>query len=238
MDMWESYRDLAQRYFKNAKIAIDSFHVMETVNNAINKIRLSAMQKYNQKTENLDDNHPYYYFLKKYRYYLTKDFDDIPSKRFYNKKLKMWMDKYSLRNYILNIDDSIRTAYELTTKYREFNRTANIDSCTEEFDELIELFYDSNLEPFIDAAKTLSTWREYILNSFITINDVLDNNNKPRRLSNGPIEGINSIIEKINVNGNGYSNYWRFRNRCIYVVNKDVPILNTPKKIKNRKIKK
>ena len=45
-----------------------------------------------------------------------------------------------------------------------------------------------------------------------------------RRLSNGPIEGINSIIEKINVNGNGYTNFFRFRNRVIFSINKNVPI--------------
>ena len=47
-----------------------------------------------------------------------------------------------------------------------------------------------------------------------------------RRLSNGPIEGINSILEKININGNGYTNFFRFRNRAIYCVNKDVPLKN------------
>ena len=54
MDMWETYLDVAKRYFKNAKIAIDSFHVMEVVNNAMNKVRLSVMQKFNKKTDNLD----------------------------------------------------------------------------------------------------------------------------------------------------------------------------------------
>lgn len=47
-----------------------------------------------------------------------------------------------------------------------------------------------------------------------------------RRLSNGPIEGINSQIERINVNGYGFTNFFRFRNRCIYAINKNVPIKN------------
>lgn len=230
MDMWEPYKDVSKRYFKNAKIAIDSFHVIETVNNAMNKIRLSVMQKYNRKTENLDDNHPFYYILKKYRYILTKDFDNIPNNRFYNKKLKMWFDKHSLRKYILDISESLKLAYDLTTKYRHFNQTANADDCKDELEKIIDLFYGSNLDPFIEVAKTLSTWKEYIINSFIKINDCLDNDELPRRLSNGPIEGINSKIEKINVNGNEYTNFWRFKNRCIYVVNKDLTIQNIPKK--------
>ena len=67
MDMWEPYKDVALQLFRNAKIAIDSFHVMTALNNAIIKIRTSVMQKYNLKTEELDDNDPYYYVLKKYK---------------------------------------------------------------------------------------------------------------------------------------------------------------------------
>ena len=61
MDMWEPYLDVAKRYFRNAKIAIDSFHIMRTINNAMNSVRISVMQRYNLKTENIEDNHNYYY---------------------------------------------------------------------------------------------------------------------------------------------------------------------------------
>ena len=64
MDMWEPYLDVAKRYFRNAKIAIDSFHIMRTINNAMNSVRISVMQRYNLKTENIEDNHNYYYILK------------------------------------------------------------------------------------------------------------------------------------------------------------------------------
>ena len=84
-------------------------------------------------------------------------------------------------------------------------------------------------------AKTLSTWKEYISNSFVSIKDCLDDNGKVRRLSNGPIEGINSMIEKNNANENDYTNFERFKNRCIYVINKDYIIRGTPKKGKQYK---
>lgn len=42
----------------------------------------------------------------------------------------------------------------------------------------------------------------------------------PSRLSNGPIEGINSIIEQVKTNGKGYTAFKRFRLRIIYVINK------------------
>ena len=77
----------------------------------------------------------------------------------------------------------------------------------------------------MDVATTLSTWNPYISNSFICIEDTLtkpkNKNEKPiaRRLSNGPIEGINSTLKKVNMNGNGYTKFYRFRNRCIYIKN-------------------
>ena len=152
----------------------------------------------------------------------------------------MWFDKNSLRKYILDIGPRLEKAYNLTSRYREFNKTSSYDKVDDELEILINDFYSSNLPSFFDVAKTLSTWKEYIINSFITIPDALskpkskDEEPKPRRLSSGPIEGLNATLEIINVNGNEYSNFWRFRNRAIYVINKNVPILNTPKK----KIKK
>jgi len=236
MDMWEPYLDVAKRHFRNAKIAIDSFHIMRMINNAMNTVRISVMQRYNLKTENIEDNHSYYYLLKKYRYYFVSDFDNITEKRFYNIKLKIWFDKHSLLKYLLYIDPKLEKAYRLTSRYREFNKATSFDKAADELEVLIDDFYSSDISSFFEAAKTLSTWKEYIINSFITIPDALSKPSskneepKPRRLSSGAIEGINATLEKINVNGNGYSNFWRFRNRSAYVINKNVPILNTPKK--------
>lgn len=238
MDMWEPYLDVAKKYFRNAKIAIDSFHVMRTVNNAMNSVRLSVMQKYNLNTKNIEDNHTYYYLLKKFRYYFVSEFDDLYDKRFYNRKMKTWFDKHSLLKVLLSIDPKLEKAYNLTSRYREFNKTTSGDNVEEEYDILINDFYNSHINSFIETAKTLSRWKEYILHSFITIPDALskpktkDEIPKPRRLSSGAIEGLNAIIDKININGNGYSNFWRFRSRVIYVINNNVKILNKPKKVK------
>lgn len=241
MDMWEPYLDVSKRFFRNAKIAIDSFHVMEAINNAMNSVRLSVMQKFNKKTDNIEDNHPYYYVLKKYRYYFVTEFDKLSEVRFYNKKLGIWFTKYSMRKYLLDIDENLEKAYTLTSRYREFNKTISYEKAKDELELLINDFFESNLPSFFDVAKTLSTWKEYIINSFITVPNALtkpknkDQQSKPRRLSSGAIEGLNATLEKININGNGFSNFWRFRNRAIYAINEEMTILNTPKKKKSKK---
>ena len=58
--------------------------------------------------------------------------------------------------------------------------------------------------------------------SFIKVNG--------KRLSNGPMEGINSRIKTMMKSANGFRNFNRFRNRVIYSINKNVPIKGTPKK--------
>ena len=96
-----------------------------------------------------------------------------------------------------------------------------VEKAREELEILIEQFSTSGLKQMLEVAKTLSAWKEYIINSFIHVGDSLSKKDgKPKRLSNGPIEAVNSRIEKINMNGNGYTNFFRFRNRCIHVINK------------------
>ena len=57
---------------------------------------------------------------------------------------------------------------------------------------------------------------DVIINSF----DTFDN----RRISNGPVESVNSRIKLIKTSGNGYSNFERFRKRVLYSLNSDSSI--------------
>ena len=63
----------------------------------------------------------------------------------------------------------------------------------------------------IECAKTLTNWKQEILNSFHWYDG--------RRLSNEPIEGKNNYIKKIISNANGLSNFKRARNKFIYSQN-------------------
>lgn len=124
--MWETYLDLAKIYFKNAKIAIDSFHVIKNISNALDSVRKQVMNKYNNGSDEIENNHDYYYVLKKFKYLLLSNFDDLSDKKFYNRKLKGWYDKHSMRKYILDIDETLDKAYELYSRYLEFNRCSNL----------------------------------------------------------------------------------------------------------------
>jgi len=244
MDMWDSYRDTVQIVCPKALIAADSFHVIKNLNMAVDKVRLSVMQKYNNKSEKLEDNTSNYYLLKKYHYFFMMEFDKITDKVFYVPKLKVHLSKNKLLETILSIDPRLKEAYKLGSKYREFNETCNITNAKEELEDLIDLFLKSNEKSLHDFGNTLCNWKVEIINSFITVKDIDSNGMEyNRRLSNGMIEGFNSVIEQLQFNAKGYSNYWRMRNRIIYVLNKDyrikddnpIPIDKSNRVCKNKK---
>ncbi len=64
---------------------------------------------------------------------------------------------------------------------------------------------------FVECSKTWNHYKEYIINSFIKYKD--------RRLSNGPIEGVNKRVKELKAVMSGYRNTKRFYKRIILVQN-------------------
>lgn len=72
---------------------------------------------------------------------------------------------------------------------------------------------NSNIPELISCGDTWDHYKEYIINSYLKY--------KGKRLSNGPIEGINSRIKSLKKIYCEYSNYNRFFKRVIYIINKN-----------------
>ena len=89
--------------------------------------------------------------------------------------------------------------------YGEYTR----EEIEKELNEFIDTCYISNITQFIKVANTLNSWKEEILNSFISY--------KGRRLTNSMAENRNNYIKKILCVSNGYQNFKRCRNRIMYV---------------------
>ena len=95
--------------------------------------------------------------------------------------------------------------------YNENQKTFDIDKKTKEFDSLIKRMKLLDIQEMIECAKTLTNWKQEILNPFHWYDG--------RRLSNGPIEGKNNYIKKIISKANELSNFKRARNKFIYSQN-------------------
>ena len=207
MDMWEPYRDVTSLYFKNAKICVDNFHVVKLINYAFSKVRIRVMSHYDKGSDN-------YYLLKKYAWLLNMKYDDIHI----DKKIKLYKKISSfyhkdvlatkLINHMLDCDYELEIAYMLKEEFNEINKQATAETIASKLDTFIENLMIYNLNEFKTITVTLKKWRQEIINSF----DLIEG----RRISNGPVESLNSRIKCIKRNANGYQNFDRFRRRVLY----------------------
>lgn len=118
--------------------------------------------------------------------------------------------------HLLATSDSLKEAYWLKEDYREFNIVGTYKEAKEKIPEFIDRFKATSRQEMREVGNMLENWKEEIINSFIRING--------KRLSNGPMESENRRIGKIMSDGNGFSNFDRFRNRVMFGLNKDEPI--------------
>lgn len=208
IDMWEPYRDLARLYFKQAIVSVDSFHVIENIQRAFDKIRIRIMKKYEKETNE-------YYLLKNFNYLLRLSYINIENNEAkYNRRFKKYLNYHDLLNLQLEINHELRLAYTLKEMYLLFNRTATFETARKELQLMISDFQNSKIKEYQDVYRMLINWSEEIINSF----RIMSNG---ERISNGKIEARNRDIGKIQYNANGMSNYRRLRCRIMYSINKE-----------------
>lgn len=117
-----------------------------------------------------------------------------------------------LLNLILSLDTELEIAYLLKYEYEQINikcTDKKIETSLEKYIEDLTIF---NLHEFETVKKVLKNWKQEIINSF----DAVDG----RRISNGPVESVNSRIKLMKSSATGYGNFERFRKRVLYSLNK------------------
>lgn len=211
IDMYENYRDLAHRYFPNALVCVDSFHVIKNINYAFDRVRIRVMNSFDRKSEE-------YRLLKRFHWLLKKsrsriDFEHMINLNWYYSIIgSKYVSPDSLINRLLQINPELEAAYILKNDYENINAMATYHNAEQYLNKYIDDIRVFGVSEFQPVASMLKNWKAEIVNSFLTY--------RGRRISNGPIESMNSRIKKIKRNGNGYTNFYRFRLRCLYTLNK------------------
>ena len=206
IDMTDNYRDVISWRLPDATIVADSFHVMKHLVEAVDSVRKRVMRHY-ENDKKSDE-----YYLLKYRDYLLYKTDiDYNLKK--NSHFKRFISENQMLEMMTTIDIDLHDAWVYYHQYRRFNESSF--STVEAYNALSEIINDftlSKIPEFISLASTLSNWKQEIANSFVLFDGF--------RVSNGPIEGRNSLIKKVLKLANGYSNFTRFRNRVMYCLNR------------------
>ena len=76
MDMFSPYYDIARKFFPNAKIVLDRFHIVHHLSRAMNRVRIKIMNQFDRRSHE-------YKALKRYWKLIQQDNYTLSSKRFY-----------------------------------------------------------------------------------------------------------------------------------------------------------
>lgn len=239
-DMYDCYRSIARACFPNAVTLVDHFHVIQELNRRVDAVRVKVMK--NARANKDSDT---YYLLKKFSWMIyhseespeqvkrLKKKGELPlfdpnrerkKNRYFNRKLNF----YDIREMLYKLDPDLKAAWSLKDDVVDFYSTSTSDNAGVKLEELITQFKDSSLDEMNQFGKTLAKWRNEIINSFFIVGyeykvdaDTGRVAARAMKMNNAIIENRNSVIKCIKKNANGYTNWTRFRNRVLYVLDKD-----------------
>lgn len=190
IDMYSPYVSLIQKMFPNAKIVIDSFHLIQLISRSLNKTRVKAMK----------NNKEYYNKLKRYWKLVLKSRADLDNSKW--KKytcFKQLMTEVDVVNYIINCNQELKETY---LKYQE----------------ILSSIKNRNYESFIKAINNITEHvSEYMLTSIKTLNEFKENiyNTFTTKYHNGFIEGNNNFIKVLKRIAFGFRTFRRFKARIM-----------------------
>jgi transposase len=217
MDMYQLYKDVAEVYFPEAIICIDSFHVIKLINTAFTNIRIRVMKSFETSSEE-------YLLLKHFNWVLTKNssrldlHETVDLRRYFYAFDSHYPSIGVMIEKMSSFDFDLTAAYSMKEEYAYINSTSTPENAEQRIDNFIGelLLYD--VRELRGVASTLRHWKKEIVNSFNRVDG--------QRISNGPIESVNSRIKKIKQNGNGYRIFERFKLRALYSLNGSSSIKN------------
>jgi len=251
-DMYDEYRRVIRDMFPDCLHCVDHYHVIQDLNRKVDRIRVRVMKsvpKYITDTRQMTNE---YYLLKKFNWLIYKRPDttetckdeygakvkkalfDPGRERKYNRKLERMLNYYDIRELLRGIHPDLKNAWLLKDEVIDFYTDNTHDTAPDALKALIRKFNESDIKEMNEFAGLLRRWSDEIINSFIVVDHQYSVDKETghvavsdRHLNTGLLENRNSIIKCIKKNANGYQNWERFRNRCLYVLRKDaVPSLN------------
>lgn len=207
-DMYDAYLTVTKVMFKNATYVVDKFHYVTYIMDALDdiRIRLQKTYGYNSREYKILKNKKNISLLR-IRYGDKRINWYVYTKR-YEKGRYVYKLPKTILNEMLAINDELDRGYDLKELFLDI--VANSDYKNAERDLLvwIDLCNQSEINEFIEAAKTIKNWLPYIVNSFID-----------KRYTNAFTEGLNNKIKVIKRNAYGYRNFEFYRLRLLYILN-------------------
>ena len=182
--MYEPYLLVTQIMFPKAKYVVDRYHYITYIMDALDNIRIRLQKTYGEKSK---------------EYKLLKNKKNVSLLRKYSNDIDWWVytKRYknghmidilpiNLLHDMFDISSELKEGYYLKEEFLDIVHHSKEMEAEKQIDKWISKCISKNIPEFIEAARTISRWKEYIINSFID-----------ERYSNGFTEGINNKIKVI-----------------------------------------
>lgn len=241
-DMYEPYRRILKKHLPHAIHVVDHYHIAQELHRRMDSIRLRIMNQYgciNTKYRTREQQDAYY-LLKHHHNLLFRHYTrskgpdkkrlfDINRKKAYNQHFKKYMNPYDIAVKLISIHPDIGKAWELKDEVTDFYITNTLDTAPEALDMIIKKLRESGIDEMVKFSYTMFNWKKEIIHSF-TVSKAVYRVSKDtgevtverKRISNALMENRNGVIKLITKAANGYTNWERFRNRCMLVLEKGI----------------
>ena len=194
MDMYKPYVGLIKKWFPNAVIIIDLFHIVQLISRSLNKTRINVMK------ENKEDRNK---FKKYWRLILKSRFDvDGGSwKKF--RCFKNLMTEIDVVDYLLNKDEILSNTYDVYQDLLYYLQKRDYVS----FDKILEEQNDNISKQMKTSINSLKYFSEHIKNT-------LD-----YEYNNGVMERNNNTCKLIKRISYGFRNFKNMKARILIITN-------------------
>ena len=194
MDMYSPYIDLIKKWFPNAKIIIDLFHIVQLLSKSLNKTRIHVM---NEHKEDKNKFKRYWRFVLKSRF----DLDANSWKKF--RCFKNLMTEIDVVDYLLNKDRIFDNSYNVYQDILYHLQHRDYDSFKKVINEKHE-----NISPYMNITlNTLKKYSKYIRNTL------------EYSYSNGVMERNNNTCKLIKRISFGFRNFRNMKSRIMIITN-------------------
>ena len=194
MDMYSPYIDLIKKWFPNAKIIIDLFHIVQQLTKSLNKTRINVMN------ENKEDKNK---FKNYWRLVLKSRFDlDINSwKKF--RCFKNLMTETDIVDYLLSKDNNFLNTYDVYQDILYYLQHRDYKG----FEKVINIEYKDVSNQMQTTLTTLKKYSKYIKNTL------------EYSYSNGVMERNNNTCKLIKRISFGFRNFRNMKSRIMIITN-------------------
>ncbi|WP_019776910.1 ISL3 family transposase, partial [Streptococcus sobrinus] len=196
MDMFSPYYDIARKFFPNAKIVLDRFHIVQHLSRAIDRVRIKIMNQFDRRAHE-------YKALKRYWKLIQQDNYTLSSKRFYRPTFRSHLTNKEILEKLLSYSQELREHYELYQLLLFHFQEKHADY----FFELITESISSVNPIFQTIFRTFLRDQDKIINAL------------ELPYSNAKLEATNNLIKVIKRNAFGFRNFENFKTRILIALN-------------------